>query len=665
MNLDHPITTPDEDLLGRASMAREFVRMVLSLRCDQGAVVAVLGRWGSGKTSFLNMARSEIVDKGLTVLKFNPWMFSGTSELVDRFFIEICQQLKRTAGMMELGRQIEKYMRTFPGLIGGTSRLISKALQGGDLRATVEKTLMKLDKPIVVYVDDIDRLSAAEIRDVFRLVRLTGCFPNVLYLLAFDRQRAEDALTEEGLPGRDYLEKIVQWSVDLPEIPAVLLQQAVLAAIEDALDDVASTGELDHEAWAAIFDDIVRPLIGNMRDVRRYAVAVRAAASGLGGNVQLADILGLEAIRTFLPHVFRGLHRLTGILTRPQGVVVDAEMRHEEYKRELEVLVKEGRTQQGIVKAMLTHHFPATGQYLGNMAYGPDWDGTWLRQKRVAHHSVLSFYLERFENDGMTAFRNAEAAYLCMADAGAFEACLRSVDPKKVEDVIRSLEHFEGDFRPEHVVPGTTVLLNYLKELPKRQRGFLDFGSEVTVSRVVYRLVQSISGEEEVARAVAAVLPQLGTLAGRLRLIEMVGHRERVGHRLVSAECATRLERQWRCEVRQTPSGYLINEPDLLRVLSTVETERQACEPEIELEFSPALTIAILKSAVSEALHSKGRLVNREQRLAWDMLVRVFGGEANLVQRIGELDAADDDQELVDLARRYAAGWRPPEFGVD
>ena len=665
MNLDHPISTPDEDLLGRAPMAREFVQMALSLRCDQGAVVAVMGPWGSGKTSFLNMARGQVVDDGFTVLEFNPWMFSGTSELVDRFFIEICQQLKRTAGMMSLGKQIEKYMGTFPDLIGGTSRLISKVLQGGDLRATVETTLMNLGKPIVIIVDDIDRLSAAEIRDVFRLVRLTCRFPNVLCLLAFDRQRAESALTEEGLPGRDYLEKIVQWSIDLPEVPAVLLRQALFVAIQDALENVDPLRDLDQEAWAAVSDEIVRPLVRNLRDVRRYAVAVRAAANVLGVNVQLADILGLEAIRTFLPQVFRGLHRLAGILTRPQGSVVDAEMRRDEYRKELEALIEAGGTQKAVVEAMLKHHFPVSGQYLGNVTYGADWDKGWLKRRRVAHRSILSLYLERFENDHMTAFRHAEAAFLCMVDADALEAFLRSVDQQRVEDVIGSLEHFEADFQPKHVVAGATVLLNYVRELPKRQRGFFDFGSETTVSRVVYRLLKSISGEEDVAQAVEATLPELRTLTGELRLIQMVGHRESVGHGMVSEERATRLERQWRRRVGQMSSERLVEEPDLLRVLVAVETEREACEPEIEFDFSPALTMAILKSALSEALESKGRLVVRKERLAWDMLVRVFGAESNLVQRIEELDAAEDEQELVNLARKYARGWRPPEFGVE
>ena len=75
-------------------MASAFAREMLSLKCDEGAIVGVLGPWGSGKTSFINLARNELRASDTPVLDFNPWMFSGTADLVDRFFVEICQQLK-------------------------------------------------------------------------------------------------------------------------------------------------------------------------------------------------------------------------------------------------------------------------------------------------------------------------------------------------------------------------------------------------------------------------------------------------------------------------------------------------------------------------------------------------------------------------------------------
>ena len=656
MILDHPINNPDQDVLYRETLAKEFSEDIQSLPCDQGAVVAVMGPWGSGKTSFLNLFRNIIEESGYTVLEFNPWMFSGASELVDRFFLEICQQLKRKRlnAMKQLGEVFEEYMGTLPGYVGGASKMLGKLLKSLEHRAKIEESLGKLDKPVIVLIDDIDRLSPNEMRDIFRLVRLTCQLPNVLYVLAFDRHRAELALEEGGLRGRDYLEKIVQWSVDLPEIPEILIREAVIEAIRTDIDGHVSQREMDKDAWINVFNDIVLPLIKNMRDVRRYAIAVRPTTRALAKDIQLADILGLEAIRIFLPDVFRQIHPLARSLTIP------AESKHDDatYRKELEELIKAGG-KQPVLEATLEHLFPLTEKYLSNSRYGNEWQTVWLKERRVAHYDVLSLYLERFENDSMKAIRHAEDAFSLMADGGAFDKYLRSIDQNEIEDVIRYLGHFEDEFALDHVVPGVTVLLNYVHELPERQRDLFERDGKQKVASVVRRLIKLLSGADHAESLVSEILAGIRMLGSRLDLILWVGQRESIGARIVTEEYGRRLERQWRDEVRQTPVGCLVDEPELLSVLSGVESQREKSEPGIELEFTPSLTIALLRNARDEIRHTKGLAIEYENTLAWDQLTQLYGDEAKLVRSIEKLEAEGADLELVELARRYADGWRP------
>ena len=87
-------------------------------------------------------------------------------------------------------------------------------------------------------LDDTDRLATTEIRDIFRLIGLTASFPNTVYIVEFDRRRVEDALPEQGIPGRDYLEKILQVAVDLPVAPPHLTHRQIFDAIDLALSAV-------------------------------------------------------------------------------------------------------------------------------------------------------------------------------------------------------------------------------------------------------------------------------------------------------------------------------------------------------------------------------------------------------------------------------------------
>ncbi len=60
---DNPIKNPEDDIIGRVATAREFAQNVLELDTSEGIVVGVLGPWGSGKTSFINLARNEFKTK--------------------------------------------------------------------------------------------------------------------------------------------------------------------------------------------------------------------------------------------------------------------------------------------------------------------------------------------------------------------------------------------------------------------------------------------------------------------------------------------------------------------------------------------------------------------------------------------------------------------------
>ena len=113
---DNPVQTLDADTLGRGAIALSFAQHVLTLDVTEGVVVGVLGAWGSGKTSFVNLARPEFERGGITVIDFNRWMFSGAEQLVESFFVELAAQLRIRAGLEEIGKGIEEYGERFSGL---------------------------------------------------------------------------------------------------------------------------------------------------------------------------------------------------------------------------------------------------------------------------------------------------------------------------------------------------------------------------------------------------------------------------------------------------------------------------------------------------------------------------------------------------------------------
>lgn len=683
---DNPITHPEDDDLGWAAPAGQFARQILKLDATAGAVVGVLGAWGSGKTSFINLARPEFQKAGAPVLDFNPWMFSGTQQLVELFFSELSAQLRMRPDLVNLGESLADYGEALSGLgwlplVGTWMERVRFALEiiraaskhrkhgVGETRVKVEKALQGLTRPILIILDDIDRLTGSEIRDIFRLVRLTASFPNLIYITAFDRYRVEEALAEQGISGRDYLEKILQFAIDLPPIPQFVLSQQVASSLNNALTDIEKTGPFQQDVWPDIFSEIVLPLIRNMRDVRRYAAAINATVNALDGQVALADALGLEAIRVFLPDVFIKLHHSVDALTSTEHMGLAPRRNSPELTKRVEDLIQTGRQHTDIVRAMIGRLFPAALRHIGNTTYTDNSKATWLKERRVAHKDILGFYLERVAGEGLQSFTDAERAWTLFGDRDLLDRYLRSLDRTRLQDVIASFEIYQDEFTTEHAVPAATVLLNLQPDIPERQRNMFELDSRFTVTRVVLRLLRAVKEPDATDRAVRTILPELKSLSSKLELIRLVGHRENVGHKLISENAAAALERLWRDEVRTAPVKQLLKERDIGAILFSAKREADPSETALTVPELPELTIAVLRSARTEVRSQSlnSRAVRRSARLQWDALIDLYGNEAILRQRIEQLETTqlEDDRDLIELAQRYLSGWRPSRFDED
>lgn len=680
---DNPIALPEEDTIGRNSFAQSFSKQVLSLDTSKGSVVGVLGAWGSGKTSFINLARNELNQDNITILDFNPWMFSGTEQLMQSFFSELSAQLRLRPDLNDVGEVIGTYGDLFTGMgwlpiIGPwierghkATEVISKVLQGrkegvGAHRKKIEDVLTKLDKRIIVVIDDIDRLSTAEIRDIFKLVRLTANFPNIIYIVAFDRIRVENALNEEGINGRDYLEKILQVAIDIPPIPYQILSTQILTAVDNAIQDIEKAGPFDKQIWPDIFVEIIRPLIRTMRDVRRYAVNIRGTVASLGGEVALTDVLALETIRIFMPDVFKLLHSSIDALTTTDDHILGYSRNADNpLKAKIEKLIEVGDN-SNVVKDMICRLFPAARRHIENNSYGAEWKKEWLRERRVAHEDILRLYLEHYAGDHFKAFLHAEKAQLFMDNRELFDYYLRSLDASEITDVITALEAYEDQYKSESVEPASIVLLNLLHTLPDNRVNMFDYDVRIKVERVVYRLIRSLKEPDLIESVVKSILPEITTLSAKFDLISMVGHIEGQGHKLISVEAAKQLEGTWAIEVKAASDDILLKEPDLLRVLLRAKRYLTESGEQMVISDTAELTLAVIKSSQSEAMSQAidSRAVRKETRLAWDALIELYGDEDILKNSIDQAkdSASVDDKEIIELADKYKNGWRPERF---
>jgi predicted KAP-like P-loop ATPase len=424
---DEPIYGAAGDRLGRTEFARAIATAVMSAPRHAGFTIGVTGAWGEGKSSVLNLVVQELErTDSAEVFEFNPWLFSGAEQLVEHFFDELTAQfaesgdarVRRVADGLRTYGRIVAPLRLVPGVgtvIKGTvdwTREVSDALtterpSARDQRARLAARLAKLKKPIVVLVDDIDRLRSDEIIDVMRLVRLVGDFPNLVYVLAFDRPRVEQALSAgEGRDaGRAYLEKIVQVLHDVPPPRPALLTQLI---VQDAFRTV---GDLERfhfteQYFTNLFYGGMRDLFATLRDVNRFANVLPATLGLVRDEVELADILALEAVRVFAPDAFALLLGGAEALTRTYDTDAGDE-RDAADRAYVAAIVAAAAPHQAAVEPLLRRLFPAAARHLGGSSYGAESMSRWRAERRVAHPDVLDVYARRLLRQSQVRYRLA------------------------------------------------------------------------------------------------------------------------------------------------------------------------------------------------------------------------------------------------------------------
>jgi len=81
---------------------------------------------------------------------------------------------------------------------------------------------VKLEKPLIIFIDDIDRLDNLEIQQIFKILKLTADFNKLIYVLAFDEEMVAKPLSQiygnDQTDGLQFIEKIIQLPLRIPRI---------------------------------------------------------------------------------------------------------------------------------------------------------------------------------------------------------------------------------------------------------------------------------------------------------------------------------------------------------------------------------------------------------------------------------------------------------------
>ena len=420
---DKPIFTNKEDLFHRSEFAKLLAQSFNGFKIEDTFTVGLFGKWGSGKTSLVNMMLEELnncqknvkdEDK-ITTVHFNPWNFSNTDQLLTQFFIHLSNIFKSKTGkkMKEIGKALVKYTNAFkvidfiPGFREALSHMndLGNALQNKldekDILKQKENVvnLLKQQKSrILIIIDDIDRLSNEQIRQIFQLITSVANFPNTMYLLAFDKEIVVKALkkVQEG-SGEDYLEKIIQIPIQIPDIHKVELRKILIDRLNKIIDNDEKI-HLSTHSGQKIHLNYIEPFIQNLRDINRLCNLVKFKLTTIASEVCFADMVAISAVEIRFPAIYEWIKTnkdlLTGNDLRSTMMKISSEEMYKICKNEISsVLKSEESGEANIIIEFLSNLFPYFGCNIGKVSNFCDWKNL-LKNNHIAHPEKFDRYFQ-------------------------------------------------------------------------------------------------------------------------------------------------------------------------------------------------------------------------------------------------------------------------------
>lgn len=319
---DSEIVSPLEDRLGRGLFCSAVATLIREIPLGTGSTVfGIVGPWGGGKTSILNLVRSELMNElpatgatgTISVADFNPWAMNDSTGLLIEFYDTLLgssESLRTPSNRESVGQLLRKcipMVGAVPVVGQGISKTLENFLGGRNWSAEfarIDEIISEARVRILVVVDDVDRLDSDELRTLVKTIRMLGRFRNVHYLLAYD----QDALTEvlktsiggDRERARAFLEKIVQYPLAIPPVQ----DQHLRKMLEEELSPHFEGKPENLQRFLGKFNDLLFHNLHTVRAVRRYCAQADLYFDLLQREVDTIDFLLITYLRLFYPPAY-------------------------------------------------------------------------------------------------------------------------------------------------------------------------------------------------------------------------------------------------------------------------------------------------------------------------------------------------------------------------
>ena len=511
ISADSSLVDPEKDILGHANFAKYLADSICKMTFPEGFVIAVYGSWNSGKSTLLNFVvhylQQKPEEEKPIIVPFNPWLFSGHENITRRFFEQLQNVLSKESsvpkGLKERLADFATIISDIPLPYAQTGKALAALLDeknknAAELKEEVEDTLVQQQRRIVVTIDDIDRLAAEDIKQLFRIFKAMRNFTNVVYLLVFDKEVVMRTVADtKEISEEAYLEKIIQVSFELPIPDKTSLRRLLFEKLDNIFYQTPKQ-QINPTRWGDIYFQGIEHFITNIRDITRLINALTVTYPVVKDEVNAVDFIAIESLRVFCPKIYSIIHQ------NPHIFVGDVNLSTDELKNLLSTWIAQLRDEdKQPVKNLLMHLFPKLKSILGNTYLDEKQELEWREQLRVCSLEIFPIYFRLSLSVGELSNIQIKIILGLAENTEKFRNYLIELAKQKLPNgttqarvFIEQLENSPEEIPVNYIPSVVEALLDVSEELLSQDDesySILAFGNEVIISRCISQLLHQIN----------------------------------------------------------------------------------------------------------------------------------------------------------------------------
>ncbi len=278
--------------------------------------------------SVKKIKNSIFLEKDYIILDFECWAAKDETQVIQEFLKTLSDKVDLADG----SEDFTKYIKAILKYKNIDFNIFSNDDSITVLYDRLKNSLQNSNKKIIVFIDDMDRMTGKEIFCLLKLVKVVANFPNTLYILSYNKDYVAKELAQViNYKPEEYLEKIITNEYRLPNIKPEQISEILMTELDKIIG--SDTDNYDRKNINILLEAIIPYYIPNLRKAYRilnafnfhYALFLKA-----GVLINIADLLYLTVLKVF------NLNLYNRIWNEKINIFVHKSFKNEEEKKKYE-----------------------------------------------------------------------------------------------------------------------------------------------------------------------------------------------------------------------------------------------------------------------------------------------------------------------------------------